>query len=162
LQNGATCQQNNVGPGCGNWTDVSGTQIFNYLSPRFGVTYTLSPRQVLRASAGRYVQQPETFGTEYKAAPWFGVQQTASILNRFYDPLNFTAVHDLRPQDSTNYDLSFEQDFSSGLSAKITPYARVSLTTIPPGSLGARSPLVTSTSHPRRAKPRATWRVAAR
>lgn len=125
LQNGATCQQNNVGPGCGNWTDVSGTQIFNYLSPRFGVTYTLSPRQVLRASAGRYVQQPETFGTEYKAAPWFGVQQTASILNRFYDPLNFTAVHDLRPQDSTNYDLSFEQDFSSGLSAKITPYARV-------------------------------------
>src|SRR5579872_602312 len=126
LQNGAPCTpQTNIGPGCGNWTDVSGSQVWTYLSPRVGVTYTLTPRTVLRASAGRYVQQPETFGNEYKAAPWFGVQQTVSILNRFYDPLNFTAVHDLRPQDSTNYDLSLEQEFGNGLSAKITPYARV-------------------------------------
>jgi hypothetical protein len=115
----------NQGPGGANWTNVSGSQQWSYLSPRFGLTYTLSPQEVLRASVGRYVQQPETFGNEYIGAPWFGANATVSILNRFYDPLGFTAVHNLVPQDSTNFDLSFEQDFSNGLSAKISPYYRV-------------------------------------
>ena len=114
-----------VAPGDAHWTDVTGSQDFYYLSPRFGATYTLSPRQVLRFSVGRYVQQPETFGNEYIGAPWFGPEVTIQILNRFYDPLGFLAVHNLVPQDSTNYDLSFEQDFNHGLSAKITPYGRV-------------------------------------
>ncbi len=114
-----------VAPGDAPWTNVSGSQDFYYLSPRFGMTYTLSPLQVLRFSVGRYVQQPETFGNEYISAPYFGAGGTVSILNRFWDPLYFTAVHNLVPQDSTNYDLSFEQGFSQGWSAKITPYARV-------------------------------------
>ncbi len=115
----------NVAPGAANWTNVSGSQDYFYLSPRFGATYTLSAKQVLRFSVGRYVQQPETFGNEYIGAPWFGPETTIGILNRFYDPLGFLAVHNLVPQDSTNYDLSFEQDFNGGLSAKITPFARV-------------------------------------
>jgi hypothetical protein len=115
----------NVGPGGGAWTDVTGSQEYYYLSPRFGATYTLSPQQVLRFSAGRYVQQPETFGNEYIGAPYFGANATVSVLNRFYDPLGFLAVHNLVPQDSTNFDLSFEQDFGRGISAKITPYTRV-------------------------------------
>jgi TonB dependent receptor len=114
-----------VAPGAAPWTNVTGSQSFSYLSPRFGFTYTLTPQSVLRASVGRYVQQPETFGNEYIGAPWFGANATISILNRFYDPLGFTAVHNLTPQDSTNYDLSFEQDFSQGISAKISPYYRV-------------------------------------
>jgi outer membrane receptor protein involved in Fe transport len=113
-----------VAPGAADWTNVSGSQNWTYLSPRFGLTYTLDPRQVLRASVGRYTQQPETFGNEYIGAPWFGANATISVLNRFYDPLGFTAVHNLTPQDSTNYDLSFEQDFGSGLSAKLSPYFR--------------------------------------
>ncbi len=112
-------------PGAANWTNVSGSQDFSYLSPRFGLTYTISPQQVFRASVGRYVQQPETFGNEYIGAPWFGAPATISILNRFYDPLGFTAVHNLVPQDSTNYDLSFEQDFNNGLSAKLSPFFRI-------------------------------------
>lgn len=115
----------NVAPGAANWTNVSGSQNFTYLSPRFGLTYALSPQSVFRASVGRYVQQPETFGNEYIGAPWFGANATISILNRFYDPLGFTAVHNLTPQDSTNYDVSFEQDFSNGLSAKISPFYRI-------------------------------------
>jgi len=125
LQTGNALGLPSVAPGAAHWTDVSGSQIYSYLSPRFGATYTLSPRQVLRASVGRYVQQPETFANEYKAAPFFAAESTVSILNSFYDPLGFTAVHNVVPQDSTNYDLSFEQDFGQGLSAKITPYARV-------------------------------------
>jgi hypothetical protein len=115
----------NVAPGAANWTDAKGSQDYFYLSPRFGATYTLSPSQVLRFSVGRYVQQPETFGNEYIGAPWFGPEATIQILNRFYDPLGFLAVHNLVPQDSTNYDLSFEQDLRRGFSAKITPFARV-------------------------------------
>jgi len=33
-------------------------------------------------------------------------------------------VHNVQPEDSTNYDLSYEHDFANGLSAKITPYYR--------------------------------------
>ncbi|MBV8460053.1 MAG: TonB-dependent receptor [Candidatus Eremiobacteraeota bacterium] len=114
-----------VAPGQAPWTNVTGSQDFYYLSPRVGLTYTFDPRQVIRFSVGRYVQQPETFGNEYLGAPWFGPEVTVGILNRFYDPLGFTAVHNLVPQDSTNYDLSFEQDLGQGLSVKLTPYARV-------------------------------------
>lgn len=115
----------NVAPGAANWTDVSGSLTFNDFSPRFGATYTLSPRQVLRFSAGRYVQPPATAYVQYIGAPIFGATDTVSVLNRFYDPLGFLAVHNIQPQDSTNYDLSYEQEFGYGLSAKITPYARI-------------------------------------
>ncbi|MDQ6768189.1 MAG: TonB-dependent receptor [Candidatus Eremiobacteraeota bacterium] len=114
-----------ITPGGAAWRDVTGSQDYFDVSPRFGATYTISPQQVLRFSVGRYVQQPETFGNEYIAAPYFGAGATVQILNRFYDPLGFLAVHDLVPQDSTNYDLSFEQDLSHGVSAKVTPFARV-------------------------------------
>jgi hypothetical protein len=114
-----------VAPGAAPWQNVSGAQDWTYMSPRFGLTYTLDPQQVLRASVGRYVQQPETFGNEYIGAPWFGANATISILNRFYDPLGFTAVHNLVPQDSTNYDLSFEQDLGAGVSFKVSPYFRI-------------------------------------
>lgn len=125
LQSSNTAGLPNVAPGGGAWTDVSGSQDYFYLSPRFGATYTFSPLQVLRFSVGRYVQQPETFGNEYIAAPYFGAGDTVGILNRFYDPLGFLAVHNLVPQDSTNYDVSFEQGLGGGLSLKVTPFARV-------------------------------------
>lgn len=113
-----------VNPGATNWQDVSGSLGYNYYSPRFGMTYTLSPQQVLRFSVGRYVQPPATAYEEYRAAPFFGAGDTVSILNRFYDPLGFQAVHNVIPQDSTNYDLSFEQELGRGFSTKITPFFR--------------------------------------
>ena len=113
-----------ITPGSAPWTDVTGSQDYFDLSPRFGATYSMSPQQVLRFSVGRYVQQPETFGNEYIAAPYFGAGATVQILNRFYDPLGFLAVHNLVPQDSTNFDLSFEQGLSGGWSLKLTPFAR--------------------------------------
>lgn len=111
-------------PGAGKWQDVSGSLIFNEFSPRFGFTYTLPNRAVLRASVGRYVEPPASFGQEYIAAPFLGAGDTVSVLNHFYDGLGFVAVHNLKPQDSTNIDASYERDFGGGISAKITPFWR--------------------------------------
>ncbi len=113
-----------VAPGAANWQNVSGSLDFNEFSPRFGLTYTLPDRDVLRFSVGRYVEPPNTYGEEYVSAPYWGVGDTVSVLNNFYDGLGFLAVHHIQPQDSTNYDASYERDFGGGFSAKITPFVR--------------------------------------
>lgn len=114
-------------PGAAAWPDVSGMLQYHDISPRFGVTYTANPQNVFRFSAGRYVQPPNGAFEEYRAHPQWGAGDTVSILNRFYAPqtLHFTAVHNILPEDSTNYDLSFEHEFGNGLSMKLTPFARV-------------------------------------
>jgi hypothetical protein len=99
----------NILPGAANWQNVSGSLDFNEFSPRFGVTYTLPDRDVLRLSVGRYVEPPNTYGEEYIAAPVWGAGDTVSVLNNFYDGLGFLAVHNVKPQDSTNYDASYER-----------------------------------------------------
>ncbi|MDQ2817329.1 MAG: carboxypeptidase regulatory-like domain-containing protein [Candidatus Eremiobacteraeota bacterium] len=111
-------------PGAAAWSDVSGDLTFHEISPRFGVTFTAGERDVLRFSVGRYVQPPNSAFQEYKSAPYWGVGDTVAVLNRYYDGLGFLAVHNVQPEDSTNYDLSFEHDFNNGLSAKLTPYYR--------------------------------------
>jgi len=113
-------------PGATTWSDVSGTLWFNQVSPRLGITFTASPENVFRASVGRYVQPPNSAFEEYRANPQFGAGDTVSILDHFYAAagLNFHAVHNIQPEDSTNYDFSYEHDFGNGMSAKITPYYR--------------------------------------
>jgi outer membrane receptor protein involved in Fe transport len=111
-------------PGATKWSDVNGDLVFNEFSPRFGATYAASPSDVFRGSVGRYVQPPNSAFEEYRAGPQWGSGDTISILNRFYDGLGFHALHNVQPEDSTNYDLSYEHDFSGGLSFKLTPYAR--------------------------------------
>ncbi len=111
-------------PGQAHWTNASGDLTFNTFSPRFGVTFTATPRDVIRFSVGRYVQPPDSAFEEYRAAPFWGAGNTVGILNRYYDGLGFLAVHNVQPEDSTNYDLSFEHDFANGLSAKVTPFYR--------------------------------------
>jgi hypothetical protein len=121
VTNGGTTKD---APGAANWTDVSGDLTFSEFSPRFGMTYTVSPSDVVRFSVGRYVQPPDSAFEEYRSGPVWGAGDTVAVLNRYYDGLGFLAVHNVQPEDSTNYDLSYEHDFSSGLSAKITPYYR--------------------------------------
>ena len=111
-------------PGAANWSDVSGDLTFSEFSPRFGMTYTVSNSDVIRFSVGRYVQPPDSAFEEYRSAPFWGAGDTIAVLNRYYDGLGFLAVHNVQPEDSTNYDLSYEHDFASGLSAKVTPYYR--------------------------------------
>ena len=111
-------------PGKANWSNVSGDLTFNDFSPRFGATYAASSHDVIRASVGRYVQPPDSAFEEYQSAPVWGAGDTVAVLNRYYDGLGFLAVHNVQPEDSTNYDLSFEHDFNGGLSAKVTPFYR--------------------------------------
>jgi hypothetical protein len=111
-------------PGLGNWKNVSGAETFIYWSPRFGATYSASLRDVIRASVGRYVQPPATAYVEYIAAPQFGPADTVAVLNNFYDGIGFTAVHPILPQDSTNYDASWEHDFNNSMAMKVSPFYR--------------------------------------
>jgi hypothetical protein len=114
----------NIKPGGFAWTDPPSFASFTTLSPRFGATFTAGPRDVIRLSAGRYVQPPNSAFEQYTRNPLFGPGAATSLLNSFQTGLGFGAYHDVQPQDSTNYDLSLEHEFSGGLSTKITPFYR--------------------------------------
>ena len=111
-------------PGAAGWQDAFGNETFFSLSPRAGLTWTAGPRDVIRISAGRYVQPPNSAFEQYRDNPLFGPGRTARRLNQFYTGLSFLAVHGVRPEDSTNYDISFEHEFNGGMSMKITPFYR--------------------------------------
>ena len=91
--------------------------------PRVGATYTLSPDRVVRASYGTYARPPNASWVQY------GVTQEdlASYIGaKFYSQYGFTSPnHDLRPDTSHNFDLSYEQHFrGTDLSYKLSPYYR--------------------------------------
>ncbi len=111
-------------PGAFNWQDPPNLLSFRTISPRFGFTYTANPRDVIRFSVGRYVQPPNSAFQEYRRAPIWGPGATVGLLNGFYDGLGFGVVHNIQPEDSTNYDLSWEHEFAGGVSMKLTPYYR--------------------------------------
>jgi Carboxypeptidase regulatory-like domain/TonB dependent receptor/TonB-dependent Receptor Plug Domain len=104
-----------VNPGAG--------QTFTYgeLQPRLGLTYTLDPRTVLRASAGKYVQAPNTAFVQYN----YLQQNDVAALARFGAfGLPTTPGHPVRPEVSNNYDFSFEHQFNRDTSVKLTPFLR--------------------------------------
>ncbi len=111
-------------PGAGYWPDPQSFLSYTLISPRFGATFNLDPRDVLRLSVGRYVQPPNSAFEQYRRAPQWGPGTTVGLLNNFYDGLNFNVVHNILPEDSTNYDLSIEHEFSGGYSLKLTPFYR--------------------------------------
>jgi outer membrane receptor protein involved in Fe transport len=104
-----------VNPGAG--------QIESYgeLQPRFGMTYTVNPRTVLRASYGRYVEAPNSAFEQYD----FLQQNDAARLARFGNfGLPTTPGHPVRPEVSNNYDFSLEHQFKGDTSMKLTPFLR--------------------------------------
>ncbi len=111
-------------PGAAGWSNPPTSISYEAISPRFGTTYTFDPTNILRISVGRYVQPPDSAFVEYREAPFWGPGDTVQLLNRFYDGLGFLAVHNVQPENSMNYDLSLEHDFSGGMSMKISPFFR--------------------------------------
>ena len=107
-----------------NFTNPSGIQQASYTEyqPRVGFTYTVDPSTVLRASAGRYAQAPNTAFEQYNA-----LQANAPAL--LYGTYGFqqygftTPDHNVRPEVSNNYDFSVEHSFGD-TSVKITPFLR--------------------------------------
>jgi hypothetical protein len=97
------------------------TLVQSYVLPRVGMTYTLNPDTVLRASAGRYAQEPQNYEVEYNSAePNLAAQLVGFLPFGF-----FTPRHDAGAQFSNNFDFSLERHFpGTDMGVKITPYYR--------------------------------------
>jgi hypothetical protein len=90
--------------------------------PRLGVSFEGGPDDVFRASAGVYSRPAST-----REASWNVTQQNiASFLGVNFAAYGaFTPNHDVRPDRSTNFDLSWEHHFTgSDVSFKVTPFYR--------------------------------------
>ncbi len=91
-------------------------------TPRLGATYTLDPDTVLRFSAGRYAQEPETYQVQYNAKD---NNLAYDLFQAFWQYGYTTPRHDPQVQYSDNYDLSYERRFKgTDMSIKVTPYYR--------------------------------------
>ncbi|MBV8067634.1 MAG: TonB-dependent receptor, partial [Candidatus Eremiobacteraeota bacterium] len=104
-----------------NMRNIPGAFDYNIPQPRFGMTYTVNPNTVLRASYGRYNEQPSAAYEQYN-----GLQQNLpDSLAQFY-PLGFTTPgHEVAPSVSYNSDLSIEHRFpGTDMSFKLTPFLR--------------------------------------
>jgi hypothetical protein len=95
--------------------------VQNYWQPRIGLTYTVNPDTVVRASAGRYAQEPQNYEVQYDTNEENLAEQLVGFL-----PYGFTTpFHPAEAQFSNNYDLSYERHFKgTDLSMKVTPYYR--------------------------------------
>ncbi len=104
-----------------NVQNTSGAFDYNIPQPRFGVTYTVNPNTVLRASYGRYNEQPSAAYEQYNALE----QNLPDTLAQFY-PLGFTTPgHEVAPSVSYNSDFSLEQHLpGTDMSFKLTPFLR--------------------------------------
>jgi hypothetical protein len=104
-----------------NMQNTSGAFDYNIPQPRFGMTYTVSPNTVLRASYGRYNEQPSAAYEQYNALQ----QNLPDALAQFYS-LGFTTPgHEVAPSVSYNSDLSVEHHFAgTDMSFKLTPFLR--------------------------------------
>ena len=91
-------------------------------TPSVGATYTLSPNTVLRFSAGRYAQEPETYQVQYNAKD---NNLAYDLFQAFWQYGYTTPRHDPLVQYSDNYDFSYENRFKgTDMSVKVTPYYR--------------------------------------
>lgn len=91
-------------------------------TPSLGVTYTINPDTVLRLSAGRYAQEPQTYQVQYNAKD---NNLAYDLFQAWWQYGYTTPKHDPLVQYSNNYDLSYERRFKgTDMSIKITPYYR--------------------------------------
>ncbi len=108
-----------------NVTNPSGivSQGYNEWQPRFGVTFAIDPRTVIRGSYGRFAEAPNAAFEQYDA-----LQSNAPAL--LYGTYGFqkfgftTPNHAVVPPTSDNLDFSLEHQFPDQLSIKISPFYR--------------------------------------
>jgi hypothetical protein len=98
-----------------------GTIIEHLWQPRIGMTYTVSPDLVLRATYGRYARPAATSYQEYNVIQQNSPQFIGTFVNMGYN----TPIHYLHSDTANNADLSIEQHFhGTDMSYKLTPYYR--------------------------------------
>ncbi|MDQ2817331.1 MAG: TonB-dependent receptor [Candidatus Eremiobacteraeota bacterium] len=97
------------------------TNKYNVFEPRLGATYTISPDDVLRLSAGKYTEAPGGAYQQYNVQQ----QDLPGYDNRFYGTGFHTTSRYVKPAVSYNYDFSVEHHFrNTQASMKLTPYLR--------------------------------------
>jgi Carboxypeptidase regulatory-like domain/TonB dependent receptor/TonB-dependent Receptor Plug Domain len=112
------------------WTQVATTpttaNVNDYpeLQPRFGLTYTLDANNVIRFSAGKTAQPASSAFQQYDyISPNFFYPNSTNQL--FYGLGYTTPRHVVYPEESYNYDASWEHAFrGTDMSFKLTPYIR--------------------------------------
>lgn len=94
---------------------------YNIVQPRIGATYTINPDVVLRASYGKYNEQPSSAYEQYNGLE----SNLTDTLTEFY-ALGFNAPgHQVAPSISYNSDFSYEQHFKgTDMSFKLSPFLR--------------------------------------
>lgn len=104
-----------------NLQNTPGAFDYNIPQPRLGMTYTVNPNTVLRASYGRYNEQPSAAYEQYNSLE----QNLPDTLAQFYS-LGFTTPgHEVAPSVSYNSDLSIEHHFpGTDMSFKLSPFLR--------------------------------------
>ena len=99
----------------------SQVNTYNEFQPRAGLTYTLDPSTVLRASYGRYAQAPNSAFEQYNVAQANAPLFLADFVRY---GIGDTPAHQIRPELSNNYDFSLEHQFNRDTSIKLTPFLR--------------------------------------
>ncbi len=94
---------------------------YNEWQPRFGLTYTVDPRTVLRASYGRYAQAPNSAFEQYNFLQANSPPRLAPF-GAFGLPT--TPGHPVLPSVANNYDFSYEHQFRGDTAVKLTPFLR--------------------------------------
>ncbi len=91
----------------------------SYVEPRLSATYTVNADTVLRASAGRYAQQPQNYEIQYNT-----LQPNLAATLLGFIPFGYSSpLHEAQAQFSNNYDFSYEHHFKgTDVSMKLTPY----------------------------------------
>ncbi|MBV9057517.1 MAG: TonB-dependent receptor [Candidatus Eremiobacteraeota bacterium] len=91
-------------------------------TPQLGATYTINPDTVLRFSAGRYAQEPQTYQVQYNAKD---NNLAYDLFQAWWQYGYTTPKHDPLVQYSNNFDASYERRFKgTDMSIKVTPYYR--------------------------------------
>ena len=106
-----------------NEQNVSAPQFtYTDAQPRIGGTYTIDANNVIRFNYGKYAQAPNAAFEQYTVAE----QNLPLFLAPTFDKYGFTTPgHQVGPENSYNYDVSFEHHFAnSDASFKLTPFYR--------------------------------------
>jgi hypothetical protein len=91
-------------------------------TPQLGLTYAINPDTVLRFSAGRYAQEPQTYQVQYNAKD---NNLAYDLFQAWWQYGYTTPKHDPLVQYSNNFDASYERRFKgTDMSIKVTPYYR--------------------------------------
>ncbi|MBV8333663.1 MAG: TonB-dependent receptor [Candidatus Eremiobacteraeota bacterium] len=95
--------------------------VYNLWQPRVGATYTIDADTVLRASWGKYNEQPSSSYEQYNALQ----QNLPTELIPYYSQGFNSPGHEVRPAISFNSDFSVEHHFKgTQLSIKLSPFLR--------------------------------------